>query len=654
MSNLTDIADTLKGIKENDEIIVNHLNDFAPSLSATSASSITAIASSIFSIISELSESLNSFLQDLATRRLQDEENRRELLEALRESNSRPGPSPSSNDDRRARPPSIDFSSRLMGLSALLGTIYGFTAEISNSLSFIPKRMKAIVNGIKGISKWLMKYADFGPMFADSLHHSMRNVLAFWKKLTKPIRNLSRFLRGTTSIVSNIAAIPNAIKGIFIGLKDAYPALKAAMKWGSKLGRLLSGVAKLFGWVIFVGWSAYLGIVEAMKKFKENDVIGGIMGFIKVFTTSFFTEMLDFFKDITSWIVNKFGFEKISKWLDSFSITDITKTGLTLVENMLSFIRDSILDMFSAEKLQAAYERLGAGGIGLSLIGSILDAVVGAIKWIITAIGGVLDNYFGIDLSKIINYFDRLNFRDMFLNMAGVFSDFVSNSVEAITTFFTNFPNKMSDIFASVGNITKDFAKSVLQSVLPRKEDHKSLFDPLHWVGKAIPDSVYTFAELDKPSATKAKYDKQLAYDKDSSGELSDTEFLEYLKGEKQKGSLNGNDYDFTGGINIAKQRIDPSADVLSYISSGSSVGPLETARILTPKQATDTPASVLDYISSTPSTKGSLLNSMTSQASQAPVIINSGGNVSNTNNSNISNNSPQFDLISPGSSMSF
>lgn len=615
MSNLTDIADTLKGIKENDEIIVNHLNDFAPSLSATSASSITAIASSIFSIISELSESLNSFLQDLATRRLQDEENRHELLEALRESNSRPGPSPSSNDDRRARPPSIDFSSRLMGLSALLGTIYGFTAEISNSLSFIPKRMKAIVNGIKGISKWLMKYADFGPMFAD---------------------------------------IKNAIKGIFIGLKDAYPALKAAMKWGSKLGRLLSGVAKLFGWVIFVGWSAYLGIVEAMKKFKENDVIGGIMGFIKVFTTSFFTEMLDFFKDITSWIVNKFGFEKISKWLDSFSITDITKTGLTLVENMLSFIRDSILDMFSAEKLQAAYERLGAGGIGLSLIGSILDAVVGAIKWIITAIGGVLDNYFGIDLSKIINYFDRLNFRDMLLNMADVFSDFVSNSVEAITTFFTNFPNKMSDIFASVGNITKDFAKSVLQSVLPRKEDHKSLFDPLHWVGKAIPDSVYTFAELDKPSATKAKYDKQLAYDKDSSGELSDTEFLEYLKGEKQKGSLNGNDYDFTGGINIAKQRIDPSADVLSYISSGSSVGPLETARILTPKQATDTPASVLDYISSTPSTKGSLLNSMTSQASQAPVIINSGGNVSNTNNSNISNNSPQFDLISPGSSMSF
>jgi hypothetical protein len=93
-------------------------------------------------------------------------------------------------------------------------------------------------------------------------------------------------------------------------------------KFGSLFGKVAGIVGKLFLplTIIMTAWDTIKGAIEG---FEKGGIIGGITGAIKGLVDSVIMAPLDALKSIVSWIAEKFGFDSISKALDSFSFASM-------------------------------------------------------------------------------------------------------------------------------------------------------------------------------------------------------------------------------------------------------------------------------------------------------------------------------------------
>jgi len=431
-----------------------------------------------------------------------------------------------------------------------------------------------------------------------------------------------------------LGAIKGAISGLLIGLVGGLVDLvKDIVSWiANKLGfenfsklldsfsfsqLLKDGVDAIFDTVIYAfDWFKSIFSFEKFSKAFENFNVAGIWA-------TFVGGMLDTLKGGVSWIATMLGAFDIANALDNFSFTDSINKGLEMVFALHAKILNWITNMFSWENISRLFENFSVTGIWSGFYGGILDTVKGAVSWMAAL--------FGFD--TISKYLDSFSFADIYKTVFDAvgeaidgFIDWIMKLPQLITNLGAQMEAMTSSALSGIGNLAEGFAKSVLASVLPKQSD-TSVFNPMHWVAKAIPDSIYEYAGLKAAGKEAGGAAPAASGGTPMTGAQSLTDGEKSSKA-KEAGYESWNDYEASGW-----KYKTPAPDSAASL----------------------TPAAGTASITNTANTTGAQLMSSGSNISVSPVIVNNyGGNISNTTQSSVNNTNSSYDPIMTGSAMGF
>ena len=192
-------------------------------------------------------------------------------------------------------------------------------SKIFKGVSFGLEKITALVNGIKS-SKLFNLLGKIFSIFGNS-----------------PIL---RTLSGIGAVVSSGAgALGDILKGVThffkVGVKIGGVLAKPLLLITKPLAAALKFLGGPFTLAIT---GAISGIMGAIKGFKEGGLIGGLKGFLVGAFDGLVGSLLDIVKDGISWIAGKLGFSEFSKFLDSFSFTELYS----------KYIIDPIFEMYNS------------------------------------------------------------------------------------------------------------------------------------------------------------------------------------------------------------------------------------------------------------------------------------------------------------------
>ena len=323
-----------------------------------------------------------------------------------------------------------------IGLGGVTEKIGGFFTGIKN---FFSKGLDKI--GLGGITE---KIGGFFKNFAGSFDDILGNNV------------LKTFLE---PFISNFSRI--------IGFADDLGALvgKAALPLQIIFG-IINGVSG------FMKGFSEGGILEGIKEAIVG-VVDGIVGFF-----------FDIPKALLSWILNMFGFEAISKKLDSFGFADVLRTILDPIFDMLGYIVSFLSFIFTPvfNTLGILFSSLMSVGTAvvkfiLMPFTTILNFIEGAIKGyeeggILGAISGgfsmafegimnVFKSVFGAILDVIMIPFKMIASSPIFgmiSKVLGVLWDVITSPFRMIYEFITS-------MFSSDGEKTAGFISSLLSGI---------------------------------------------------------------------------------------------------------------------------------------------------------------------------------------------
>jgi hypothetical protein len=479
------IADTIVGFNPVlQSPIVYDIIDNAVVFMAGVASTLIDISDTVNGIKTGISDVLGFF----TGRQLQEEENRRELIDALNnlgEGRGGPGPVPTNEAKDKKVPAWLMSLGGITAFGASLGMLSGFMGEMSKLLASsrgIIWKLRVRVRWLsgKGLKLFASMSEDFGKL-TNNLQTMLEN-----NRFTKPFANIVKYFRVTTEAGGGFLKF---IGKILTKIKDGFIAFGKSFKWGAKLGGLLAKALKAIAWPITVIMGAYATIMGAIKGWKEGGLIGALEGGISGLLVNLVGEVVDLLKDAVSWVAKMLGFENFSKALDGFSFSELLDTGVKAIFGTIEYVWDYMVGLFSPDKLIASFEQGGFAGLAAMIGGGILDMVKGAVSWFATMIGDF----------EVANWLDNFSIQDYLVKGVKAMIDFVGVAIDAVIKWFEEAPAMINNAMKSVGDMASDFAKNILKSVLPDPSKHDSAIDPLHWVGKAIPKEVYQFAGMQTP-----------------------------------------------------------------------------------------------------------------------------------------------------------
>lgn len=249
------------------------------------------------------------------------------------------------------------------------------STKIKNQLAKIPEFFKTISNKLLNVVDQLGISIEFG----------VGKVAEFFKK------SFPNAFESFSSVVSTVAeklkTAFNFIKNGVISLSETFtsgfklfteigPVTKAIESVKGFIGNIVRWVSRFAGVFKFVSVAveklAYpitviMGIWDTVKGaiagFKEGGIIGALQGGVTGLINSLVGSFLDTIKDMISWVLNLFGFDKISKTLDSFSFEDIITK---FIDAFFSPIR-LLKDIF--DKAVGLFKAIEIPGISFELFG---------------------------------------------------------------------------------------------------------------------------------------------------------------------------------------------------------------------------------------------------------------------------------------------
>lgn len=598
---ITEIVNALEKSNDKQELIADTLIGFNPVLQSPIVYDVIDNAqlfmAGVASTLIDISDTANAIkggvgdvLSFFTGRQLQEEENRRELIDTLNNIGTGRGrPEPATHATREESDPAewLMKLGAITGIGASFGVFAGFMGEMFKFLEGTRGIISKLLTPVKWLAgKGVALFNVFTNGLATVISH-LQNVFET-SKYTKNISDLIKYIKTTTD-AGGLSKIVKMVVGFFSKIGESFVKFGKAFVWGSKLGVILAKVFKAIAYPITVIMAAYATIMGAIKGFKEGGIMGAIKGGLSGLLVNLVGEVVDLLKDGISWVAKMLGFENFSKLLDGFSFSELLNTGVNAIFDTIQYTWDYLTGLFSSDKWIDSFKKGGFAGLVAMLGGGLLDMVKGAVSWLATILGA-------FDISYAL---DNFSVQDYLMEVVETLIGFVKSSIDSVMALFETMPEMIADSINAASDIATEFAKSVLKSVLPKPIEHSSLTDPLHWVSKAIPDSVYKFAGVQ--SATEAAND------------------LNYETGGK-------NQYEAR-----AKELRDADEKFKAEVKS------------------------VEDYIRSVPSRAGTTLNESSTTTSNAPIIINNmGGNVTNTSMSSVNNNTSPFEPILAGSSMGF
>ena len=320
----------------------------------------------------------------------------------------------------------LGFYAKIVGVFSSIGTMFDRISKFAVESKLYQKMQEAFgkVGSIfGGIGRFFAK-------IGSALGRVLQPALNFIREMP-----ISRFISTVAEMVGKMfRMIIKPIKFIMtiFGSVGSASALGTIFRLGKGLGRILGKLA--------LPITIIMGIVEsamgAFEGYKTGGIMGAIKGGLKGLLDSLVGWIIDIPKDLISWMLEKFGFENASKWLDSWNF------GM-LFDGLWKALSDLWNGVVSA---------LGAVGDWWS--GWSFDGVFTSIK----------DFFFGI-WDDIIGW----------LNGVG---------------------NNLLGMFGNASDFILDFYRSILRQILPDRSKPRSLTDPIGLVANFIPDAVYDFAKV--------------------------------------------------------------------------------------------------------------------------------------------------------------
>jgi len=189
------------------------------------------------------------------------------------------------------------------GLAPITNFFAGLKSFFKAAIPFrgITTEIKKVPPLIKSFLKSMAVIPEFGEFFKD---------VAKLKDVFLPLKKAGK---ATGDGIGIIGRFMNAIGGTFKSIMNAV--------------KPIFGVFRTLGRVIFFPLTIIMGVFDAIKGaiegFKQEGILGGILGIIGGLARGLIGMPLDLLKSGISWIAGKLGFENFSNMLDSFSFSDM-------------------------------------------------------------------------------------------------------------------------------------------------------------------------------------------------------------------------------------------------------------------------------------------------------------------------------------------
>lgn len=604
---LAEIVSELQLQSLGSEIMLDTLQGFNPILNSSVAQSNVYDLSAFIDIMSTVIFNIDDGIRDLIGvirgDRLQVEENRRELIDTLRSLSF--GPLPPPRGGRSSSEDNDDTS-----LASKFISFLGFGAAASS-----------LLRGIQTIGKIFPILKSF---------------------------NIDKILK----VISEIPLIG----------KPFVSKIEPLIKFISKFGKLVTKFGKfipLLGEILLIVTGIIATVTGAIEGYKTGGILGAISGGLSGLLVDIVGSILDVCKDISSWIAKQLGFAKYAAFLDSFTFSSIigdTVKFLVNVAAVVGSILGGLVQWFTA--------------VATPLINDIvqgLSPLKEDFNWLIS----MTSKAFALIGNLFVSAGDALMIALKFLGLDKLATAWIIDPVkelfnragEWISDMFTSALDTVKGTFSDTSTL-EDYYKKILRGSLPDPRDHTSIRDPFYHITRLIPKSVYDYAGMDitgdSPTAalaaavksntdTKAAGDDLTTYRRSL---MSDAEFAKLSREDKM---AIGEDYkSLKNNQPLAGVNKDLKRGVYDYTR----LTTVDTPKIdilntnnIDPK---DLKIISQDDIQPIPSGSGSTLSTVKTANSHPIIINNMGGNVTNTNSSQVNNNSSPFEPIMTGSSMGF
>ena len=320
----------------------------------------------------EVVDRLDKLIEIMTGNKLQEEENRREMLKAM----SSKGGAPAAKEvkSKGGKVGLGGIIGLIAGLGALaLGFIAGFIAEVgklfNTLLGGLP--MKFFAKAKVFTSNFLKPAIEFVSKLGAKIAEFFKPAVTFIKeigaklgKFFEPVTDFFKFFKGSGG--------GSKIVGFFM---KAFSTIKTVTPVFFKLGKLLGKLALPVTVIMGVIDTLTAGFKAAEEGASAGDVIKeSIIGLLN----SIIAAPLNILKDGVAWILGAFGFENAEEALDSFDFGDFIGGFIdTIVEKGQLFFENIFNSLFTI------WDDIKKGFSEKGFIGGILEILRGALKIVI-------------------------------------------------------------------------------------------------------------------------------------------------------------------------------------------------------------------------------------------------------------------------------
>lgn len=305
--------------------------------------------------------------------KLQEEENRRELFALLK-------PKKEIKRDEFKEKKHKGFISKAIGFIG--GLLFAFTAGVIEGLrAKLAEIFKPLKDRIAKIFKpFTDRLAKFFKPLTDKLKsgrarvirafNTMKDILLrFGKTIGDKLKLLKTTLFGpgskigfTASIIKNFKEKFGAVsKGFKSTTAVLFKPIKSLMGMLKQFKSMFKKLGFIFGKMFIplsMLWDFVTGFVKEFKTSEFDNmfmkILDSVLSGIGSVAGGFIGGILDMVKWGLSWVASKLGFEGLSEWLDSFSIADMVKEGMSNLLDMLDMLFTDLIPALIAGLKAAA------------------------------------------------------------------------------------------------------------------------------------------------------------------------------------------------------------------------------------------------------------------------------------------------------------
>ena len=501
-STLAQVVKELQSSNLSQDLILDTIDNYDFTLASTAArentKEVPTFLDKLVGVATDLKDKFDVLIRSnvvLAKRlegnKLQERENRDELLDALRglkPDKTRPTPV----KDSKLKMPGGIFSGILSAAALLAGFATGFITQLASSMFGVLKKTK-LFQKIGGIFSTISQFFTgiITRLKASPLFKGVFTGIEKIAELVNKFKSSKLFVLlgkvfsifGNSPVVKTVSSVVGIAGEAFSAIGRTFSSMFSFFKFGMKaggglvktissLGKFVGPFLKVLGLPLTIAMGVYSGIKGAVEGFKEGGLIGGLKGlFVGVFD-GLVGSLLDSVKDGISWISEKLGFSEFSKFLDSFSFTDLYS----------KYFIDPMFEMYAA-------------------IGKFIG-----------------------DLPSIV------------------------------IDFFASLPEKLGALFASAGeSITgaadnlassiDEMQRAAIRAILPDPNEKLSVANPKYWFRKSVPDSIYEYAYATKKSEESTSSEKLTTAASSEKSILASSEKLTIGSNEKILKATTTNDF---------------------------------------------------------------------------------------------------------------